>query len=122
LTANQTKDAQDAQNHFPWTSATADDQNRAPATLGQLKAVFSLRFEAYPPPTTGTPTEGDSDGDGYSDAWEMAHFGSLTHLNSAQDWAADPEQDGMSHATESVRGLDPAAKDNPKVQLQVTVE
>lgn len=31
---------------YPWTPATTDDSNRAPATLGQLKAVFSLDFMA----------------------------------------------------------------------------
>lgn len=107
--------------HYPWTSTTADDANKAMATIGQLKSVFSLRFETYTP-TTGTPAEGDSDGDGYSDEWEIAHFESLTHLNSAQDWVADPEQDGMSHATEYSRGLNPVAKDNPKAQLEVGVE
>jgi autotransporter-associated beta strand protein len=32
-------------NPYPWSVATSDDENKAVATLGQLKAVFSLRFE-----------------------------------------------------------------------------
>ncbi|WP_386818662.1 hypothetical protein [Luteolibacter algae] len=30
---------------FPWTSETEDDQNKAFANIGQLKVVFSLRFD-----------------------------------------------------------------------------
>ena len=33
---------------FPWTSSPDDDSNKAIATIGQLKAVFSLRFEGLP--------------------------------------------------------------------------
>jgi hypothetical protein len=50
LVANQTKDTSDPLNYFPWTSTTADDANKAPATIGQLKAVFALRFETLNPP------------------------------------------------------------------------
>lgn len=35
---------------FPWTTETIDDANKAIATIGQLKAVFSLRFETLAPP------------------------------------------------------------------------
>lgn len=35
--------------NFPWTSETTDDNNKALANIGQLKAVFSLRFENLPP-------------------------------------------------------------------------
>jgi len=97
LTANQTKDAQDAQNHFPWTSATTDDQNQSPATIGQLKAVFSLRFEAYSPQTV------DDDGDGLPDDWETAHFDDP----SIQTDIGDPDDDGMDNAYEFAHGTDP---------------
>ena len=30
---------------FPWTAEITDDQNKSIATIGQIKAVFSLRFE-----------------------------------------------------------------------------
>ncbi len=42
---------------FPWTSATSDDSNKALASVGQVKAVFALRFEK------------DSDGDLFPDLW-----------------------------------------------------
>lgn len=34
--------------YFPWTSEIEDDSNTAVATIGQLKAVFSLRFDSFP--------------------------------------------------------------------------
>jgi hypothetical protein len=52
---------------FPWTSETSDDANNAVANIGQLKAVFSLRFESI------GPIRPDSDGDGLPDDWEIAH-------------------------------------------------
>jgi len=48
---------------YPWTEAATDDANLAPATLGQLKAVFSLPL--------GTLPTADSDGDGLPDYWEL---------------------------------------------------
>ncbi len=46
LQLNGTKDAIDTANYYPWTSDAGDDANLSPATIGQLKAVFSLRFES----------------------------------------------------------------------------
>jgi len=48
---------------FPWTSDTADDNNKGIASIGQLKATFSLRFD-----TVGPPTNEDTDGDGIIDS------------------------------------------------------
>lgn len=50
---------------FPWTATTADDSNKSIATIGQLKAVFSLRFENFSLPDI------DTDGDGIADAAEI---------------------------------------------------
>jgi hypothetical protein len=33
---------------YPWSETSLDDSNKSPATLGQLKAAFSLRFETLP--------------------------------------------------------------------------
>lgn len=55
----------DTGTYFPWTLATNDDANRSPATIGQLKAVFSLRFETL-------AASIDSDGDGISNSQELA--------------------------------------------------
>ncbi|WP_367871233.1 hypothetical protein [Luteolibacter sp. Populi] len=49
MQASQTRDGSDSLNPYPWTSASGDDRNTAPANLAQLKAVFSLRFESLPP-------------------------------------------------------------------------
>ena len=45
---------------------------------------------------------GDSDGDGLPDAWEMAHFGTLSF--GAND---DPDRDGFSNLQEFLAGSDP---------------
>lgn len=47
--------------HFPWTIETTDDSNKSVATIGQLKAVFSLRFESL-------AIADDEDGDGVADS------------------------------------------------------
>ncbi|GAA5129281.1 VCBS repeat-containing protein [Luteolibacter yonseiensis] len=67
LQLNGTKDtAAGAENHYlPWSLASGDDKNKAIATIGQLKAVFSLRFEHL--------LNIDSDGDGMTDLWEVGN-------------------------------------------------
>ena len=81
---------------YPWSVAATDDSNFAPASVGQLKAVFSLDF------STLSVTEIDSDGDGLSDAWEIENFGSLS-----QDASGDPDSDGASNIQEFLAGSDP---------------
>jgi hypothetical protein len=81
---------------FPWTVTSDDDANKAPATIGQLKAVFSLRFETMPPQIR------DIDGDGLDDAWETLHFGDLT--NTADE---DLDEDGLSNLQEAALASDP---------------
>lgn len=98
---------------FPWTTETTDDANKAIANIGQLKAVFSLRFE------TLTAATVDTDGDGLSDEWEIANG---FNPNDPSDANVDPDVDGITNATENTKGLNPMAKDNPKLLLQVTVE
>jgi Bacterial TSP3 repeat len=83
---------------YPWTAAIEDDANKAIATTGQLKAVFSLRFGMLPPTTLDTdgdgltnaeenergtnPLDADTDGDGIPDQ---------TDLNpSSPDWTVTP--------------------------------
>lgn len=46
LEQNGTLDSSIADHFYPWTSQSDDDANKAIATIGQLKAVFSLRFES----------------------------------------------------------------------------
>lgn len=67
----------------------------------------------------------DFDGDGLSNIFEVT-FGydpyDPTSTVDGNDNSLDPEGDGMTNATENSRGLNPMAKDNPKLMLQVTVE
>jgi len=90
---NGTQDAAAPSNIFPWTSATADDANKAVATVGQLKAVFSLRFE------TLAAAQVDSDGDGMLDWKERRYFGALDHVA-----AEDFDGDGLTNAQELALG------------------
>jgi hypothetical protein len=76
--------------HYPWTTATNDDANKAMATIGQLKAVFSLRFEAL---SGGVDPNGDEDGDGLVNSVESS-LGTST-----QD--ADTDGDGIPDGADS---------------------
>jgi hypothetical protein len=75
--------------HYPWTATTADDANKAMATIGQLKAVFSLRFENL---SVGIDSNGDEDGDGLTNAEEES-LGT-----SPED--ADTDGDGIPDGTD----------------------
>jgi hypothetical protein len=102
----------DSGNFYPWTTATTDDQNKALATVGQLKAVFSLRFEVDTEPNAlpdfweyryfaqiGNDPNGDPDGDGLTTAQELGYG-----INPA---TADTDGDGMPDGWEIANGLDP---------------
>ncbi len=49
----------------------------------------------------------DVDGDGLSDAWELAHFGDLS-----ASAAADSDADGLTNVQEFLRGTDPLVSDS----------
>jgi hypothetical protein len=93
LVENQTKDAVDSANFYPWTSATEDDQNYVIATIGQLKAVSSLRFA----------DDNDTIPNQLSDLWEEIYFGqSGVH---SSDEVLQP--DGLTNKEKNDLGLDP---------------
>lgn len=77
--------------HYPWTAATADDANKAIASIGQLKAVFALRFETLVivPPVDEDPVPLDSDGDGITDAQEIIDGTSPTDADTDGDGIPD---------------------------------
>lgn len=100
LTENLTKDLTDPANFYPWTSSSADDSNKAIATVGQLKSVFALPFEGLP------PSASDSDGDGLADAWEIQYFGNLGQIGSG-----NPDGDSLSTILEFLAGRNPTLAD-----------
>lgn len=67
----------------------------------------------------------DFDGDGLSNIFEVA-FGydpfDASSTADGADHSLDPEEDGMTNATENSKRLNPMVKDNPKLLLLVTVE
>ena len=78
---------------YPWSVATSDDSNYSPASVGQLKTVFSIKFENwgyYGPPDPTLPTgPTDTDGDGLSDVTEAAMGTSPTIFDSDGDGYSD---------------------------------
>lgn len=59
---------------YPWNPATPVDTNKAIATIGQLKAVFSLRLDeliTYTVPPTLPEINDDPDGDGLTTTQEL---------------------------------------------------
>ena len=83
---------------YPWTTDSNDDANLAPATIGQLKAVFSLHFETLPSDFL------DEDGDGMDDRWELNHGLDPTDGADAYD---DPDNDLIENRYEYILGFDP---------------
>jgi len=119
LQLNATKDQHDPTNFYPWSSDPGDDRNQAVATIGQLKAAFSLRFETLATTLDSDhdgltnareailhtdPNNPDSDGDGMPDAWEVKW--GLDPLNPA-DAAADADGDNLTNLTEFQTGTCP---------------
>ena len=97
LDLNLTKDAAYPANFYPWSSSPADDANLSPATVGQLKSVFSLRFATL----SGVPTGGslDTDGDGLTN---LAEYNSGTN-----SWASDTDGDGLPDKWEIDHSINP---------------
>jgi len=131
LQLNGTKDPDVPSNFYPWSADTHDDSNQAPATIGQLKAVFSLRFETDTDINdlpdlweinhfahTGVDPNGDADGDGITNLNEYLN-GTDPRSPNGPGTGPDLDGDGWLYANEIQAGGDLTSKDNPKVMLQV---
>jgi len=93
----QLKGTRQSGTHLPWSASVGASNNRGVANLGQLKAVFSLPFEALNP---------DSDNDGYNDAWELTYYNSLGSIGVANQ-GDDDDQDGITTLQEAQVNSDP---------------
>jgi hypothetical protein len=87
------------------------------------KFFFRLHYGDYPEITSlDEARNADFDGDGLSNIFEVTYgygpYDTASTLD-GNDNALDPEGDGMTNATENTRGLNPMARDNPKLMLQV---
>ncbi len=86
---------------YSWTLTTTDDDNYAPANLGQLKYAFCWDLANFTP-----DPRLDADADGLPDAWETST--GLNPFSSTDGANADTDGDGI------VNGLDAAPK-NPSI-------
>ncbi|QHI70825.1 S8 family serine peptidase [Tichowtungia aerotolerans] len=66
-----------------------------------------LEYRKGTDPQVHDPDYVDTDGDGMSDIWELAHFGSAT----GADPAVDTDGDGLNNLEEYLNGTDPTVQD-----------
>ena len=86
-----------------WTLTLCDENNQGTGSV--IDAALVIRGVAIT----------DADHDGLDDAWELAHFASLT--SGPRD---DSDADGYSNSREQVLGTDPTENDSP-LQLDLSV-
>lgn len=104
---------------FPWSENTSDDSNKSIATVGQLKAVFSLALESWVSPgpyDSAWPTGSvDSDGDGLSDITELAMGTSPILVDTDSDGYPDGYEAFPIDPTRWVQSVAPSGDDTAPV-------
>jgi hypothetical protein len=113
LEENETIDLVNPQNFFPWTLDPADDANHAIATIGQLKAVFALKFEKIPQVLTPEDESVPEDGDDEYTVDESITSASLNLENLDMTAAASlaPRVSAITSATPTPREAKVGARD-----------
>jgi|GEM_PF-5301711 len=104
---------QNPQSVYPWTSSSNDDSDFSPASIGQLKACFSIDLGNLPSQVVIK----DSDGDGMSDEWESS-FG--LNPNDPSDAEQDLNSDGITNGEHFDKSTNPitGAKLAPELVVQ----
>jgi Bacterial TSP3 repeat len=87
--------------YYPWNPNATADQNKTVATIGQLKAIFSLRFENL----DSISYAGDDDY--LPNNWEIANGLDPTSPDGINGNTGDPDNDGIQNQFEWVLGFDP---------------
>jgi hypothetical protein len=94
---------------FVWDSIADIGYTLAPAaririTPSDSSTGFGDETESF------TVANGDTDGDGLLDGWELAYFGDLSHTAQGDDDVGGP--DGMTNFEEQAAGTDPTDRDS----------
>lgn len=91
----------------PWDPTTPTSENYLAANLGQLKMAFSFDLSGF-----------DGNTDGLPDIWRNKYFPSGGTGSGASD---DPDGDGQTNAQEVAAGTNPLVNDHPAVHLTFRV-
>ena len=102
---------------YPWTVEQSDDADRALATLGQLKFVFSFDLSLWLSPAD------DTDRDNILDTWEQAIIdadpedviSTIADVQPEDDYDAD----GLNNQNEFLQGSNPLTNDHPALELML---
>ncbi len=90
------------------------------------KFFLRLHYGDFPEITSlDEAMNADLDGDGLSNIFEVTHGYNPFDINSTIDGpdnSIDPDADGLGNSVEQAAGTNPMSKDNPLLNLEVTVD